>query len=153
MADRAGSASFMLNEIADNVMQKRILGFFLKSFLSIALMLMGFSAFAQGQFTVNLKLVDEKTSEPVPFATASLTVKGEAKAAKYVLTDDKGQASLTKVKKGTYIVKAELMGYKAFQQEIVVDKNIDLGDVKMAEDVEVLDAANVSAAGNPIIVK
>ena len=134
-------------------MQKRILGLFLKSFLSIALMLMGFSAFAQGQFTVKLKLVDEKTSEPVPFATASLTVKGEDKAAKYVLTDDKGQASLTKVKKGTYIVKAELMGYKAFQQEIVVDKNIDLGDIKMAEDVEVLDAANVSAAGNPIIVK
>ena len=117
----------MLNEIADNVMQKSIVSLFLKSFFTIALMLVGFSAFAQGQFTVKLKLVDEKTSEPVPFATASLTVKGEEKAAKYVLTDDKGQASLTKVKKGTYIVKAELMGYKAFQQEVVVDKDIDLG--------------------------
>ena len=143
----------MLNEIADNVMQKSIVSLFLKSFFTIALMLVGFSAFAQGQFTVKLKLVDEKTSEPVPFATASLTVKGEEKAAKYVLTDDKGQASLTKVKKGTYIVKAELMGYKAFQQEVVVDKDIDLGNVKMAEDAEILDAASVSAAGNPIIIK
>ena len=36
---------------------------------------------------------------------------------------------------------------------MVIDKNIDLGEVRIAEDVEVLDAASVSAVGNPIIVK
>ena len=121
--------------------------------ISFAFLFIGHSAFAQGQFTVKLKLVDEKTSAPVAYATASLKVKGEETASKYVLTDDKGAASLTKVKKGTYIFKAELMGYKAYEKEIVVDKNVDLGDIKMAEDAEVLDAASVSAAGNPIIVK
>ena len=86
-------------------------------------------------------------------ASIRIKVKGEDTASKYVLTDDKGLASLTKVRKGTYIFKAELMGYKAYEKEIVVDKNIDLGEIKMAEDAEVLDAASVSAAGNPIIVK
>ena len=121
--------------------------------ISCALILIGQSAFAQATYTVKLKLIDEKTSEPVAFATASLTQKGESTAARYVLTDAEGAASLTKVKKGTYILKAELMGYKAHEQEIIIEKNMDLGQIKMSEDVEVLDAANVSAVGNPIVVK
>ena len=87
------------------------------------------------------------------FATASLTVKGQTTAEKYVLTDAEGNASLAKVKKGTYVFKAELMGYKSHEQEVTVDKNIDLGVIKMSEDVKVLDAASVSAVGNPIVVK
>ena len=116
-------------------------------------LLMSVSVMAQTSFTVKLTLVDEKTAEPVGFATTSLTVKGADSAAKFVMSDENGVASIAKVSKGTYIVKAEQMGYKPFEQEIVVDKNIDLGEVKLAIDVEVLDAASVSAVGNPIIVK
>ena len=111
------------------------------------------SAFAQNSYTIKLKLIDAKTAEPVGFATTSITVKGADKAAKFVMTDEHGAAALTKVSKGTYLVKAELMGYKPYEQEVVVDKDIDLGEVKLSEDVELLDAASVSAVGNPIIVK
>ena len=134
-------------------MNGRVVRLLNKSVVFLAVMLAGLTAYAQGSYTVKLKLVDAKTSEPVSFATTSLTVKGESSAAKYVLTDAEGLASLAKVKKGTYILKAELMGYKTHEQELSVDKNIDLGDVKMEEDVEVLDAASVSAVGNPIVVK
>ena len=127
--------------------------FCLKMALCCIFALSGISAFAQGQYTVKLRLVDEKTSDPVGFATTSLTPKGETTASKYVLTDAEGKAAISKVKKGTYVLKAELMGYKAFIQEVVVDKNIDLGDLKMAEDVETLDASRVSAVGNPIVIK
>ena len=116
-------------------------------------MLISFSAFAQGSYTVKLKLIDAKTSEPVGFATASISKKDSNADPKFAMTDENGAASLTKISKGTYIVKAELMGYKSYEQELVVDKNIDLGEIKLAEDVEVLDAASVSAVGNPIIVK
>ena len=116
-------------------------------------LIISFTAFAQNTYTVKLKLIDEKTSSPVGYATASLTLKGADTAARFVMSDEKGTASLEKISKGTYIVKAELMGYKSFEREIVVDKNIDLGEIKMAEDAEVLDAASVSAVGNPIIVK
>ena len=111
------------------------------------------SAFAQNTFTVTLKLVDAKTSAPVGYATTSITVKGSDKASSFVMSDDDGKATLTKISKGTYIVKAEQMGYKPFEQELLVEKNIDLGEIKLIEDAEVLDAASISAVGNPIIVK
>ena len=116
-------------------------------------LLLSFSAFAQNSFSVKLKLIDAKTSEPVGYATASITAKGAESALRFVMTDEKGLADLTKISKGTYVVKAELMGYQSYEQEIVVDKNIDLGEIRMSEDVTVLDAASVSAVGNPIIVK
>ena len=134
-------------------MDKKVVSLFLRMFAVSVLLLTGFSAYAQNSFTVKLRLVDDKTSEPVSFATASLTVKGQTTAEKYVLTDAEGNASLAKVKKGTYVFKAELMGYKSHEQEVTVDKNIDLGVIKMSEDVKVLDAASVSAVGNPIVVK
>ena len=110
-------------------------------------------AFAQSIYSIKLSLIDENTSEPVAFATASVTVKGEKAPLKYSLTDDKGKTTLSKLKKGTYIVRAELMGYKTFHKEVLVEKNIDLGVIKMAEDAEVIDAAKVTDIGNPIIVK
>ena len=134
-------------------MDKKVVSLFLRMFAVSVLLLTCFSAYAQNSFTVKLKLVDDKTSEPVSFATASLTVKGQTTAEKYVLTDAEGNASLAKVKMGTYVFKAELMGYKSHEQELTVDKNIDLGVIKMSEDVKVLDAASVSAVGNPIVVK
>ena len=134
-------------------MDKKVVSLFLRMFAVSVLLLTGFSAYAQNSFTVKLRLVDDRTSEPVSFATASLTVKGQTTAEKYVLTDAEGNASLAKVKKGTYVFKAELMGYKSHEQEVTVDKNIDLGVIKMSEDVKVLDAASVSAVGNPIVVK
>ncbi len=119
----------------------------------IALIIISLPASAQAIYSVKLKLVDAKTSDPVAFATASVTVKGETAPAKYVLTDSEGAATLTKLKKGTYVLKAELMGYKPYQREITLEKNMDLGLIKMDEDVEVLDAARVTDVGNPIVVK
>ena len=110
-------------------------------------------SYAQNTFNIKLKLIDAKTAEPVGFATASITPKGSETASQFVMTDDEGKAVLEKIRKGTYVVKAEIMGYKSFEQEVVVEKNVDLGEVKMSEDVEVLDAASVSAVGNPIVVK
>ena len=126
---------------------------FIRSFIAALLMFSCMAAYAQNSFTLKMKLVDDKTGEPVGFATASLTVKGEEKAAKYVLSDSEGDVVLAKVRKGTYILKAELLGYKTYQQELSVEKNVDLGVVKMAVDAEQLDASSVSAVGNPIIVK
>ena len=127
--------------------------FLVKSALVMLTALFSLSAFAQNSFTVRMELKDAKTEAPVGFATASLTVKGEKTPVKYVLSDSEGKAVLQKVRKGTYILKAELLGYKAFEKEIEVADDMNLGTVKMNEDAEMLDAANVSAVGNPIIVK
>lgn len=146
------SASLCGRSINCLVMSKSLMSFF-KKILVLALFVAAVPAFAQGSFTVKLKLVDANTNEAVGFATASLTVKGEKEAEKFALTNSEGKAEIAKVKKGTYIFKAEIMGYKAFEKEIVIEKNMDLGDIKMEEDIEVLEAAKVTDVGNPITVK
>ena len=120
---------------------------------AIILFLVGAVAYAQTSVSISVKLADEQSGDPVGYATVSLTVKGESKATKYVLSDCEGKAEITKVKPGTYIIKAELMGYKEYQKEIKVEKDLNLGEIKMKVDTKVLDAASVSAVGNPIIVK
>lgn len=119
----------------------------------IAAFCISFQSFAQGSATLKLRLVDDKTAEPVAYATVSLTKKGEDKASKYVLTDHDGYGEISKVQRNTYVLKAEIMGYKTHTQEVKVEKNLDLGDIKMAQDVELLNAASVSAVGNPIVIK
>lgn len=126
---------------------------FFKTVLAVSILFVALPLSAQAQYSVKLKLIDDKTGEPVAFATASLTPKGATTASKYVLTDDKGQASITKVAKGEYSIKAEIMGYKTYTHELTVDKNVNLGDIRMEEDAVALDAAKVSAVGNPITIK
>ena len=126
---------------------------FFKTVLSVVILFVALPLSAQAQCSVKVRLVDDKTGEPVAFATTSLTPKGSTTASKYVLTDDKGQATITKVAAGSYVFKAEIMGYKTFLQDISVNKSLNLGDVKMQEDAVALDAAKVSAVGNPIVIK
>ena len=100
---------------------------------------------------VSLQLQDSVTGEPVGFATVSLAPeKGQPK---YTLSDGEGKALLEKVKNGNYTLKAEILGYKTHQQALEVKADMDLGTIKMDLDREVLDAASVSAVGNPIIIK
>ena len=134
-------------------MENKIRLSFIRLMLAFMAMLLSMTAFAQGSFTIKLRLVDSKSAEPVSFATVSISEKGQDKALKYALSDSHGAAEILKVKKGTYVLKAELMGYLTHSQEVSVTKDVDLGEVKMAEDVKVLDAASVSAIGNPIVVK
>lgn len=110
-------------------------------------------ASAQSVYSIKARFTDSVTSEPVAFATASVTVKGEKKPLKYALTDEDGNVSLVRLRKGTYILKAEILGYKAYTKEIVLVKSLDLGVVRMEEDAEVLDAAKITDIGNPIVVK
>ena len=91
-------------------MSNRSTNFLLKLSVLAALLLFTFPGYAQAIYSIKVKLSDAKTSEPVAYATASVSVKGESSALKYVLTDANGEAVIPKLKKGTYVFKAELMG-------------------------------------------
>ncbi|MCR5244476.1 MAG: TonB-dependent receptor family protein [Bacteroidales bacterium] len=122
--------------------------------LLIGLMAMiSYPALAQAPGNISLTLTDETTGEPVGYATVSLHRTAETKAFKYALSSDSGKAVIEKVKGGTYVIKAEMLGYKAFEKSVKVDGNLDLGVIKMALDQETLDAAKVTGVGNPIIIK
>ena len=109
-------------------------------------------AMSAQNYNVTVKLEDATNGEPVGFATVSLTP--EKGSAKYALTDHDGKGTIEKVKAGKYAFKAEIMGYKAYEKAVEIGKETtDLGVIKMELDQEVLDAASVSATGNPIIIK
>ena len=120
--------------------------------LMTGLMLLGFSALAQNH--VKGVLVDDATGEPLGFATVSLTREGQSKPAKYDLTNDKGAFNIESVRNGNYTVTAELMGYEPYTSTFKMEsKTVDLGEIKMKIDREQLEAAEVSAIGNPVVIK
>ena len=127
----------------------------LKKFITfVAGVMSAFSlAFAQGGGTVTLSLTDSSTGEAVGFATVSITKPGNTKPYKYALSDDKGKTVFDKVAAGKYVLKAELLGYKPLTKDIEVKGKLDLGALKVEPDKQVLDAASVSATGNPIVIK
>lgn len=125
-----------------------------KKFLAVLIGVMSILnfAYAQNLSTVRAKLQDDN-GEPVPFATVSISKANSSKPYKYALSDAEGKVVIEKVAHGKYVLKAELLGYKAYTKDIEVRNTLDLGTLKMEEDKEVLDAASVSATGNPILIK
>ncbi|MBO4475567.1 MAG: carboxypeptidase regulatory-like domain-containing protein, partial [Bacteroidales bacterium] len=117
-----------------------------------AALLLGTAAMAQNSH-VKAVLLDSASGEAVGFATVSLTKEGAKKPEKYVLSEADGKVEITGVHPGTYVLKAELLGYKAYEKTIRIPDDKELGAIKMEPDREQLDAASVSAVGNPIIIK
>ena len=117
---------------------------------ALAALFVAGTLFAQN-YKISLKLEDATNGEPVGFATVSATPeKGDPK---YALSDHNGVATVEKLRAGKYTLKAEIMGYVTFEKAIEIKADLDLGTVKLEQDTQVLDAASVSATGNPIIVK
>ena len=127
--------------------------FFSRLLTALVMLSLSVALSAQQRYSVKMKLSDASTSEPLGFATVSLTVKGGTTPVKYILSTENGTAELAGLAKGTYILKAELMGYKTYEKELELTKSLDLGEIKIAQDAQVLDAASITAVGNPIVVK
>jgi len=107
--------------------------------------------FAQS-YNITVKLQEDGTGEPVGFATVSVSRGSEH--LKYALSDKDGKAVIENVRSGEYTFKAEIMGFETYSSTVKVEKSdLDLGTVKLKEDRQMLDAASVSAVGNPIIIK
>jgi hypothetical protein len=128
---------------------------YIKRFLAVMIGVMSiFSmASAQTQGTLRAVLKDASSDEPVPYATVSITKPGSTKPYKYALSSSDGKVTIEKVTAGKYVFRAELLGFNAYEKEIEIKGNLDLGTIGMEEDKQTLDAASISATGNPIIIK
>ena len=114
--------------------------------------------FEKNQGNVIVKVLEEGSEKPVPYASAYLTAKNDTLITNFTLTDTTGVARITKVTRGNYVLTVEMLGYRSYNKEhyFSFDWNrdsVDVGTVYLAEDVELLDAAHVTAIGNPIEVK
>ena len=105
---------------------------------------------------VKLTLKDSKSSKPISWASVYLIPAGDTTITHFALSDDKGDVLLKEVPVGKYEVNAEIIGYNPHKKVYTIKSHwdaYDLGIIKMDENAEFLDAASVSAIGNPVIVK
>lgn len=125
-----------------------------KRFIAILAGVISVAAMAAEQNFSSLKgVLQDQNGEPVPFATVSISKPNSSKPYKYALSAADGKVVIDKIAHGKYVFKAELLGYKEYVKDIEIKGDLDMGVIKMEEDKQVLDAASVSATGNPIIIK
>ena len=88
-----------------------------------------FSAFSQN--TIQGLLQDENTGKPVQYANVSLLRQADSVLVGYTAADDKGAFTLQAVPNGKYRLVVFFVGYENYQQELLVDKSMDLGTIKI----------------------
>ena len=106
---------------------------------------------------VRAKVLDVKTSQPIPYVTVYLIPQGDTTITNFAVSGENGQVVLDKVASGKYELNAELLGYNSFQKVFDIYQapgwDLDIGTIGMEESTESIDAASITAAGNPIIIQ
>ena len=103
---------------------------------------------------VKLTLKDAKTSEPISWASVYLIPDGDTTITHFALSDDKGDVLIKEVPTGKYELNAEMIGYIPHKKVYTFKGwEYDCGIIKLEENAEYIDAATISAKGNPIVVK
>ena len=87
------------------------------------------SVFAQN--TVTGTLQDATTKKPVQYANVSLLRQSDSVLVSYTAANDKGAFELKMVPNGNYRLVVYFVGYENYEQQIMVNKNIDLGTIQI----------------------
>ena len=103
---------------------------------------------------IRTTVLDSLTNEPVAFASVYVIPSKDTTITNFTITDAKGEARLEEVPYGSYTFRVEMMGYKPFVRERYFrERRVDMGTIRLQIDENFLEAATVTAAGNPIVVK
>lgn len=108
--------------------------------------------------TVRVSVADSKSGDPVEFVTVYLSRQGDSTITNFAITGTDGRAVLEDVVQGKYELNAELVGYVPFKKQVDIklsdfESEKNLGKILMEQSREYLDAATVSAAGNPVVIR
>ncbi|MCM8569932.1 TonB-dependent receptor [Gramella jeungdoensis] len=131
---------------------------FLLGFIFSLLNVFLFSSFAQGpsdlrQFTISGTVIDNELEVPLEYATISIVNVEDPKDLTGGVTDAQGEFSID-VKKGTYNIIVEFISYesKTFKNR-TIDKDLDLGTIKLGLGSENLDEVVVRAETTQVDVR
>ena len=124
-----------------------------KSLLLLMMMLVSAFSFAQDR-KISGVLVDGETKEPVMQTTVQLITMDSAFVAGAV-SNERGAFTITAPKNGKYLLRISSIGYIGILKrlEIVGNKNLNLGIIKMESDAKMLSQVNVTGKALKVVVK
>ncbi len=122
--------------------------------LANAQILINSDTFSRAQYDIAVTVTDSATNEPMSFVSVYLRAKGDTLITNFALSDSIGKAKLPEVNRGSYILVAEMLGYDTFEKEVYISKDDDhLASILLKESLNYIDAASISAVGNPIEIR
>lgn len=116
-------------------------------FLGICFGLFTSISFAQNAPFIRGKLVDSLTTQPLLYASIQITAKQSSKVVKGSLSDDKGTFRFDALKKETYVIRVEYLGYKPKIIEINLDnpsQTLDLGAIGLIPLSQLLESVTIA---------
>lgn len=135
-----------------------------KQIIVILLLFLSYSSIAQvinlSQFqstqnvTLKLRTVDKENREALGYVTVYLIPQNDTTITHFAISSEKGDVVIEDILPGRYNVNAEIIGYKPFSKEYTLsgwEKN--LGEIALEEDTQFIDAATITAVGNPVTIK
>lgn len=103
---------------------------------------------------LNCLIQDAKTGDPLPYVTTYLIPQGDTTITHFALSDEKGAVKIEDIIPGKYVFNAELIGYKPYEKVCdLYGSQKNLGAIRLEENPEYIDAATITALGNPVTIK
>ena len=103
---------------------------FIRAFSSLLILtICCLSAYSQN--TITGVLQDEASKKPVQYANVSLLRQSDSVLVGYTAADDKGAFQLQLIPNGEYRLIVYFIGYENYEQQLTVNKNIDLGTIPL----------------------
>ncbi len=125
----------------------------MKKLLFLAILFVGFSSFSNnladperlGKITG--KVIDKNLQEPIPYVTVAVqTLAGEIITGG--VTDDDGNFNIEGIPEGKSKISIQYIGYKTYNSQIEItrsERNLNLGNIQLEEDIAALDEVTVTA--------
>ena len=127
----------------------------LKNSIYLLLLILSSSfAIAQENIEIIGKLVEEETSQPIPYATLVIKDKSTNKNITGVITDDSGNFIVTTTKPNFY-VEISFMGFetKTITEFTVTNRKVNLGTIKLLPNSQALDEVVVTGEVSKTVFK
>ncbi len=127
----------------------------LKNSIYLLLLILSSSfAIAQENIEIIGKLVEEETSQPIPYATLVIKDKSTNKNITGVITDDSGNFIVTTTKPNFY-VEISFMGFetKTITEFTVTNRKVNLGTIKLLPNSQALDEIVVTGEVSKTVFK
>ena len=128
----------------------------MKTILSLFILTLFLTGFAQAQSGMIKGVLKDTQNAPLPYSNVAVYQSSDSSLLTGTITDAEGQFNIN-VKYGDYYLKISAVGFETYiSKSVVVDSNnptFDFSSIILKEDVQVMDAVEVTAMRPQVIVE